>query len=320
MPRNGSGTYVQPGSTTAGPSGAVISSSAQNTLITDIGQEITNSLPTTGVKAMAADLPMGGFKITNLGTPTLTTDATTKAYVDAAVGGAIVINTWIGGTTSGGSTAYVLAAPTPASPAFALTAGNRIVFTPGATNTAALTLTVGALTTKNVLKYSRAGLVALTGSECLIGVLAEVIYDGTQFILVTNSLNAFLAATSAQFLANSSNGTVLTTDIVWASAVPVTLTFSATPTWDFNTFVNAKLTVTANITAITLSNIKAGQSGVIAITQGGVGSFTVVWPAGVLFTGGTDLVLSTAAGAIDVLSYYAITTTQIVITGTMAVA
>jgi hypothetical protein len=223
MPRNGSGTYVQPGGTTAGPSGAVIGSAAQNSLITDIGQEITNSLPTTGVKAMGADLPMGGFKISNLGTPSATTDATTKAYVDAAVGGAIVINTWIGGTTSGGTTAYVLAAPTPATPAFALTAGNRIVFTPGATNTAALTLTVGAFAAKNVLKYGKAGLVALTGNECLISVMARSSTTAPSSSWSPTRLNAWIAATSAQFLANSSNGTVLTPDVVWTSAVPVTL-------------------------------------------------------------------------------------------------
>jgi hypothetical protein len=34
-----------------------------------------------------ADLPMGGFKLINLGSPTAGTDATTKAYVDAAISG-----------------------------------------------------------------------------------------------------------------------------------------------------------------------------------------------------------------------------------------
>jgi hypothetical protein len=34
-----------------------------------------------------ADIPMGGFKLINLGSPTAGTDATTKAYVDAAISG-----------------------------------------------------------------------------------------------------------------------------------------------------------------------------------------------------------------------------------------
>ena len=36
-----------------------------------------------GTQAMQAALPMGGYKITNLGTPTVSTDAATKAYADS---------------------------------------------------------------------------------------------------------------------------------------------------------------------------------------------------------------------------------------------
>ena len=39
-----------------------------------------------GTQAMQAALAMGGFKITNLATPTVSTDASTKAYVDSQVG------------------------------------------------------------------------------------------------------------------------------------------------------------------------------------------------------------------------------------------
>jgi hypothetical protein len=46
----------------------------------------TQYLPLSGVRAMVAALGMGGFKITNLGTPTTSTDAATKAYVDATSG------------------------------------------------------------------------------------------------------------------------------------------------------------------------------------------------------------------------------------------
>lgn len=45
------------------------------------------SIHLNGDNSPSANIPMGGFKITNLGTPTLVGDATTKAYVDAAVGG-----------------------------------------------------------------------------------------------------------------------------------------------------------------------------------------------------------------------------------------
>lgn len=84
MPRQANGTYQQPAGTAA-VSGAVISSTANNTLITDIGAEITNSVDRGGRSAMTATLPMGGNKISNLGAPAVATDAATKGYVDAEV-------------------------------------------------------------------------------------------------------------------------------------------------------------------------------------------------------------------------------------------
>lgn len=44
-------------------------------------------LPLNGNAAMAGDLPMGGNKITGLGTPTADADASTKKYVDDGLGG-----------------------------------------------------------------------------------------------------------------------------------------------------------------------------------------------------------------------------------------
>jgi|GEM_PF-4282757 len=85
MPRQANGTYQQPAGTAAGPANTPISSTAQNTLIADIGAEITNSVDRGGRSAMTATLPMGGNKISNLGAPATGTDATTKDYVDTAV-------------------------------------------------------------------------------------------------------------------------------------------------------------------------------------------------------------------------------------------
>lgn len=81
MPRASNGQYLPPANTAA-VSGAVISSSAYNSLTGDIGTEITNSLDRGGRSAMTANLPMGGNLINNLGTPVSNTDAVTKAYAD----------------------------------------------------------------------------------------------------------------------------------------------------------------------------------------------------------------------------------------------
>jgi hypothetical protein len=79
--RQANGQYLQPANTAA-VSGQTISSTAFNTLISDIGTEITNSLDRGGRSAMTAPLPMGGQKITGLADPTVATDGANKNYVD----------------------------------------------------------------------------------------------------------------------------------------------------------------------------------------------------------------------------------------------
>ena len=90
MPRQSNGIYVQP-TGTAAVNLATIDPAEFNTLITDIGTEITGSLPRNGSAAAAAAIPMGGFKITGLGTPAASTDAATKAYVDALLPSGTVV-------------------------------------------------------------------------------------------------------------------------------------------------------------------------------------------------------------------------------------
>ncbi|WP_375764240.1 hypothetical protein ACE10X_13235 [Bradyrhizobium sp. Pha-3] len=83
MPRQANGTYQQPANTAA-VSGQPISSTAYNTLIPDLGNEITNSLDRGGRSAMTAPLPMGNQKIIGMADPTIPTDGATKNYVDNA--------------------------------------------------------------------------------------------------------------------------------------------------------------------------------------------------------------------------------------------
>lgn len=81
MPRQANGNYLPPANTAA-VSGATISSTAFNTLETDIGTEITNSVDRGGRSAMTAALPMGAQKITGMADPSAATDGATKNYVD----------------------------------------------------------------------------------------------------------------------------------------------------------------------------------------------------------------------------------------------
>lgn len=52
-----------------------------NTLLTGVN----NKLDLDGTSTPTADIPMGGHKLTNLATPTVSADATTKGYVDTAL-------------------------------------------------------------------------------------------------------------------------------------------------------------------------------------------------------------------------------------------
>ncbi|UDL87981.1 hypothetical protein LGH82_22855 [Mesorhizobium sp. PAMC28654] len=180
MPRNSSGIATQPAGTAAVPN-TTIGSGPYNSLTADVYNELTNSLPTTGVKAMAANLPMGGNKVTGMADPTISTDGATKNYVDTTTAPVSAVTRFVGGTSTGSANAQVLATTTPNT--FTLTAGNEIDYNPGFTPTAATTLTVGAFAAKNILKRSPAGLVALAGGEFAINQRTTVTYDGTQFIL-----------------------------------------------------------------------------------------------------------------------------------------
>lgn len=81
MPRNSSGVYSQP-SGTAAVSGQPIGSAAYNTLITDIGTEITGSVPRSGTAAMLAPLTLYGAD------PVNANHAARKSYVDDKAGAA----------------------------------------------------------------------------------------------------------------------------------------------------------------------------------------------------------------------------------------
>ena len=83
MPRNGSGVYSLPSGNPV-VDDTTIEASWANTTLSDLATEITGSLPRNGTAPMTGTLGMGSNKITGLATGTATTDAVTKAQMDAA--------------------------------------------------------------------------------------------------------------------------------------------------------------------------------------------------------------------------------------------
>jgi hypothetical protein len=89
------------------------------------------------------------------------------------------------------------------------------------------------------------------------------------------------------------------------------LTDGSTITPDFAVANNFSVTLGGNRTLANPSNLTAGQSGSIFITQDGTGSRTLAYGSYYDFAGGTAPTLSTTAAAVDRIDYVVRTTTSI---------
>jgi hypothetical protein len=92
------------------------------------------------------------------------------------------------------------------------------------------------------------------------------------------------------------------------------LTDGATITPDFAVANNFSVTLGGNRTLANPTNLTAGQSGCIWITQDGTGSRTLAYGSAWDFTGGTAPTLSTAASSVDCLVYAVQSSTRITAT------
>lgn len=130
---------------------------------------------------------------------------------------------------------------------------------------------------------------------------------------ITNSGNDIRAdiASAAQFESGTASK-MLDANVVFTSET--TTTYAATTNFDFNTFINTKVTLTNNIT-LTCSNIKAGQAGQIRLIQDSTGTRVITpnsisgWCSQFKFAGASVPTLTTSASAVDILNYSCPTTT-----------
>tara|TARA_R110000787_G_C13308326_1_gene435223 strand:+ start:505 stop:909 length:405 start_codon:yes stop_codon:yes gene_type:complete len=89
------------------------------------------------------------------------------------------------------------------------------------------------------------------------------------------------------------------------------LTDAATITPDLNASNNFSVTLAGNRTLANPTNITAGQSGSIFVTQDGTGSRTLAYGSYFKFAAGTAPTLSTVAASVDRIDYVVATTTKI---------
>jgi len=89
------------------------------------------------------------------------------------------------------------------------------------------------------------------------------------------------------------------------------LTDGSTITPDFAAANNFSVTLGGNRTLANPTNLTAGQSGVIKISQDGTGSRTLAYGSYFKFPQGTAPTLTTTASAVDILAYYVESSTRI---------
>lgn len=237
--------------------------------------------------AMASSAAMGAGQIilgggagaspTTSANASIATGALTLGVVGSA-GGSVILS----GATSGTATVRVAAA-----------AGTATIFQLPANNG----------TNTQVLQTNGSGVTSWADSAGGGTVTSVSAGTGMSFSTITASgAVAIDGATAGNYQAGTANK-VLTADVVFTSET--TTTYGATTTFDFNTFFNTKVTLTGNITTVTMNNIKAGQSGTIRFIQDATGSRTLpaTFNANFVWASGTQPVLTTTASAIDALVY-----------------
>jgi len=172
MPRNGSGSYGLPSGNPFVPS-TVISSTTMNNTMSDIATALTASIANDGQTTPVANLPMAAFRHTNVANAVNRNEYAAAGQVqDSAL-------QWL---TSVAGTNTITASLTP-SPA-AYTAGQTFAFVAAGANTGAVTLNLNGLGAKAITKN---GTAALAAGDIPASSVVEVVYDGTQFQLLSGT-------------------------------------------------------------------------------------------------------------------------------------
>src|SRR5690242_6943314 len=187
MPRNGSGIYGPPAGTTATPN-TPIESAKYNAYVADNAEAMTNSINVNGTAPWQANQPMAGFKFTNQGSGTATTDSANLGQVQSD----LVAHAMAVGGTGDAITAAFMPAIT------AYTSRMRFRFTATTTNTVANpTVNVDGLGAKTIKKLG--GIPLAAGDIAGAGHVCECLYNGTDVILLNfaplaeNRANTFTA-------------------------------------------------------------------------------------------------------------------------------
>ena len=267
MSRNGSGTYTLPAGNPV-VTGTTITSSWANTTMQNIADGLTQSVASDGQTPMSGALNMATNKITALGTPAVSTDAATKAYVD--------LTQTASGITGGTITGATLTNDTIDSTPIGST-------TPSTVKTTGLTVT-----------GATSGTLAIAATA-VAGTNTATFPASTGTVMVSGNMPAFSAyQSSAQTL---SSGVVTkinfqTKEYDTANAFDATTNYRFQPSVAGYYVVNAAVQASAYFTTGNAQIYKNGSSYKVGFVTGGVsgtsGTFTVACQ--VFLNGSTDYI------------------------------
>jgi hypothetical protein len=172
MARNGSGVYSLPAGNPV-ITGTTISSTWANSTLNDIASALTASLTSDGQTTPTANLPMGGYVLSGVGSATLRTQSASAGQIQDSV---FQYLTGISGTDT------IVATAALGMTAYA--AGQVFRFISAGANTGAVTLNINAIGAKAITKNGTVGLVA---DDIVADAVIQVVYDGTQFQLLSGA-------------------------------------------------------------------------------------------------------------------------------------
>jgi hypothetical protein len=126
----------------------------------------------------------------------------------------------------------------------------------------------------------------------------------TQFLIApSGAVNIYRSATINNNLTVSGNTTLNGTTTDRSNALNQTLTDAATISWDVSSGRVATVTLGASRTIAAPTNQKVGTY-ILRVIQGGSGSYTLTWNGNYKWTAQTAPVLSTAVGAVDIITFF----------------
>lgn len=183
MGYNGSGTFeltdgvrTQPGVCVAQQSASTgIDPSLLDYMLEDVTSGLSSCITKDGQTTITANIPFNNKLITGLGDAVNLSDAANAQFVQDGS------STWLGSTSGSASTYTATASPTISG----YVTGQKFLFHANHSNTGAATLNIDGKGAKDINKGD--GTEALIAADIVWGVVYEVCYDGTRFVILGGS-------------------------------------------------------------------------------------------------------------------------------------